>query len=242
MTQLPPHQNPYSPQPQQAAYVEQPKNTTGTVGFVLSLVSIITCGCAAPIALLVSFIGLFKAPRGLAIAGVIISAIQTLLLVIFAVAMIAGVGTAGGVIQQSLFLGMGQVVVDQYHMQHGTMPDPNTFDQMAQQEMQNIFGTTYGGQYQYTPLSDTQAEVILPGFDGQMGTADDIRETINVSNPALGPSAPSSSPTQPTSQMQQNLNTIAEAYGVDPDASGKENAANTKDALEALSESMQQQP
>ena len=67
--------------------VENKSNGIGTAGFVLSLVSLF--GCWIPVAnyvmsllgLLFSLIGVFKKPRGLAIAGLIISSLD----VIFAI-------------------------------------------------------------------------------------------------------------------------------------------------------------
>jgi len=48
------------------------QNSVGLVGFVLSIVGIFTCGILCPIAMLISFFGLFKQPKGFAIAGTII--------------------------------------------------------------------------------------------------------------------------------------------------------------------------
>lgn len=49
-------------------------NTAGLIGFVLSLLS---CGgCLAPVAMIVCAIAVFKKPRGLAVAGLIIAIIQ----------------------------------------------------------------------------------------------------------------------------------------------------------------------
>ena len=66
----------------QTIIIQQPvrqSNGTGTAGFVLSL-----------IALILSFIGIFKSPRGLAITGFIISIIDLIILV-------ALVGTLAGI-------------------------------------------------------------------------------------------------------------------------------------------------
>lgn len=56
-------------------------NPAGTLGFVLSLVSIATCFVISPVSLLVSFIGLFRRPRGLATAGTAISMVGCVVLV-----------------------------------------------------------------------------------------------------------------------------------------------------------------
>lgn len=70
--------------------VEKKTNGMGTAGFVLSLVAIFF-GCFAPLAscilwllgLIFSFIGVFRRPRGLAIAGLVISLIGIILILVF---------------------------------------------------------------------------------------------------------------------------------------------------------------
>ena len=72
---------PYGQQPyhgwQQVPPVEQPSNGIGTAGFVLALVTVF------------SAIGLGRKPRGLAVAGLIISLILPVLLVLAVVALFA---------------------------------------------------------------------------------------------------------------------------------------------------------
>lgn len=83
------HQNPGQPGGayQQGGYYGSPgyappppkkSNALGLTGFILSLLSPCTCGLLAPIALLLSIIGLFKEPRGLATAGTVISLLVVL--------------------------------------------------------------------------------------------------------------------------------------------------------------------
>jgi len=70
-------------------------NGAGTAGFVISLIALL-CSWAPIlnwilwlIGLLLSFIGLFKKPRGLAIAGTIVSFIGVIVLIVFAGALTA---------------------------------------------------------------------------------------------------------------------------------------------------------
>jgi hypothetical protein len=51
------------------------------VGFILSIAGLLSCGLFSPLALIVSFIGLFKAPRGFAIGGTALGATGSLGLV-----------------------------------------------------------------------------------------------------------------------------------------------------------------
>lgn len=66
--------------------IGQQSNGLGTAGFILALISLILCwlpgvnGVVWFLGMLFSFIGLFKSPRGLAIAGFIISWIDLILL------------------------------------------------------------------------------------------------------------------------------------------------------------------
>lgn len=82
-----PYQQPYQQQPvyyqqpvQQQVIVEAPRrNGIGTAGFILSIIALVLCWVPFLdfilwfLGLLFSFIGVFRAPRGLAIAGLIIS-------------------------------------------------------------------------------------------------------------------------------------------------------------------------
>lgn len=67
--------------------VGQQSNGLGTAGFVMALISLILCWVPGVswvvwfLGMLFSFIGLFKSPRGLAIAGFIISWIDLILIV-----------------------------------------------------------------------------------------------------------------------------------------------------------------
>ena len=102
--QQPPYQQPYQRQhyqqpypPPQQIIINQPqvkKNGIGTAGFILALLSLVLCW--TPIlgfilwllGTIFSVIGLFKAPRGLAIAGTVISFIGIIALILFFVAVI----------------------------------------------------------------------------------------------------------------------------------------------------------
>ena len=76
---------------------ERPSNGIGTAGFVLSLIACVLNWIPVLdivlwfLGLLFSFIGVFKKPRGLAIAGLIIS-LFTVILLILAFTMFADIG------------------------------------------------------------------------------------------------------------------------------------------------------
>lgn len=71
----------------------QQQNSVGLVGFVLSIVGIFTCGILCPIAMLISFFGLFKQPKGFAIAGTIIGFLGSVAFAAIAVIVIMTVFT-----------------------------------------------------------------------------------------------------------------------------------------------------
>jgi hypothetical protein len=78
-----PHPSPTVPYGTPQVYVQPgPSNGLGVAGFVTSLVGLMSCGILSPIALLLSFLALFKRPRGFAVAGTIISVIGTIALVL----------------------------------------------------------------------------------------------------------------------------------------------------------------
>ncbi len=69
-------------------------NGFGLAGFIISLVSVLTVFLLAPLGLILSLIGLRKAPRGLAIAGAVIGGIFTLLLLLLAAILLPALGQA----------------------------------------------------------------------------------------------------------------------------------------------------
>lgn len=59
--------------PQQTIVIEKPSNSLGVVGFCLMILGWLTCGLLCVPALILSGIAMMKEPRGLAIAGFILS-------------------------------------------------------------------------------------------------------------------------------------------------------------------------
>lgn len=47
----------------------------GIAGFVLSLLGLVSCGLLSPIGLILSWIGMYREPKGLAIAGFVMGLI-----------------------------------------------------------------------------------------------------------------------------------------------------------------------
>ena len=83
-----------------AGHTEKPTargtNGLGLAGFIVSLVGLCSGGALSPIGLILSFVALFRVPRGFAIAGFVIGLAGTLWMVfLFAV---IGVAVVGGVV------------------------------------------------------------------------------------------------------------------------------------------------
>ena len=71
--------------------IQQESNGLGTAGFIVSLIGFLTCGFISPLGLLFSIIGLFKNPKGLAIAGTVLGLIGSLWLFIGGFAILLGI-------------------------------------------------------------------------------------------------------------------------------------------------------
>ena len=82
-------------------YIERRTNGLGTAGFVLAVLTIVLGWIPVfgwftwALGLLFSFIGLFKAPRGLAIAGFVISLLGIIMILFLFAAIATAVGVAG---------------------------------------------------------------------------------------------------------------------------------------------------
>jgi len=62
----------------------KPENAVGLTGFIVSLVGLFLCGIPSVIGLIISAVGLRKEPKGFALAGLLISLVGLLELVVFA--------------------------------------------------------------------------------------------------------------------------------------------------------------
>jgi hypothetical protein len=68
---------------QNVVYVRsEASNGMGLAGFIISLVGLMSCGLVSPIGLVLSWIGLSKEPKGLAIAGLVLGLLGSLWIVV----------------------------------------------------------------------------------------------------------------------------------------------------------------
>jgi len=168
------------------------KNTIGLVGFIVSLASIISCCSLAPIGLLLSFIGLFKAPRGFAIAGTVIGAVFSLIFLLGVV----GVVAMWSMIEQGALVGAAEIQVQSFVSNNGRLPDAAEYDAILQSANQGLPGfiqPQFPFAYEYVVIDDSTYEVTLAGFDGRLHTGDDVPQTYTVFVPP-SPAAPAPAP------------------------------------------------
>ena len=111
-------------------------NKAGLIGFIFSLVSILGCGLLSVVGFIISLVGIWKKPRGFAIAGVFISILTAGLWVFAAVLIYQGVITSIEMTQKPLQVAVwehAQWVAGEYGDQEyigdsGTLPITRILD------------------------------------------------------------------------------------------------------------------
>jgi hypothetical protein len=151
------------------AYAVAPRrsNGWGIAGFVASLVSVLTCGLLSPISALLSFIGVFKAPRGLAVTGLVLSLFQMA---------VWGVGAVvlGPMAISGYHVGRGAVAIAQYATAHnGAVPSSSGWQQVVTSAGGKV-SDYWGRPLRYERISDTEFDLASDGADGVPDTSDDI--------------------------------------------------------------------
>lgn len=175
------------------------KNTIGLIGLVVSVLGIITCGLLSPLGLVISLVALVKPPRALAIAGVVLGAIGTVVFFWFGVAAMLNVFDLSNVREgveverrdgAQSFAEQTAVVIRNWHAEQGVLP-PVDVGQQLLSGRQDAWARTL----RYALLDADRFEIRSSGPDQLFGTDDDIvyRESVVVS-PQGGVNLPSSVP------------------------------------------------
>ncbi|HEY4328640.1 MAG TPA: type II secretion system protein GspG [Phycisphaerae bacterium] len=165
------YQQPYQPP------APPPSNGLGVAGFIVSLVAIPTGGILSPIALFLSFIALFRRPRGFAFAGFVLGFLGTVVLAVW----LSFFGFLGftcfnigkPMVVTSNSIDQAQQLVVQFQVDHnGALPT----------EIQGsalMAGRTdgWGHELRYTPLGTGAYEIRSAGADGTFGTQDDLQKS-----------------------------------------------------------------
>ena len=73
----------------------QKQRNWGTIGFIISLWSFATCGILSPVALILSLMGIRTYPHGFAIAGIAISLLQLIVVIVFGITPVWAIACTG---------------------------------------------------------------------------------------------------------------------------------------------------
>lgn len=162
--------------------VSQPPRTNGLgiAGFIISLVGLVfTLGFLCPIGLLLSFIALFRAPRGFAAAGFILgligSAIPLFFVLVFG-ALIFSCFTMGGlpVLVTAADIREANQKIVQYQSTHaGALPATDAEGDLVMGPIQDGWGHNL-----HFRRKASGYEIRSAGRDGILDTSDDLAETF----------------------------------------------------------------
>ena len=96
MSHIPPPSYPNAPNQYPAHGGPMPpaeSNPMGVAGFVCSIIGLISCGLASPIAVILSVIGMQRNPKGFATAGAIIGGVGTMMFIVTTIMIINTIRT-----------------------------------------------------------------------------------------------------------------------------------------------------
>ena len=170
----------------QQFYQPPPTNALGIAGFIVSLTGLIVCfGLVCPIGLCLSLIALMSAPRGYAIAGVIIGLIGSMM---GALLVLMSFGIFGqGWFFSNYYTGQSQTANEMYYASsnidthynsnNNTLPDAATGTALIAGHFDE-WGNTM--EYAPAPNQNHDYQMTSAGPDGQFGTSDDYVEVFWV--------------------------------------------------------------
>jgi len=139
----------------------RPSNALGIAGLTTSVIGIFTCGTFSPIGLMLSLLGLLKAPRGNAIAGSIIGAVGSgVFLAMFCYGFYGGFMTA-------VSLEDAAATIEEYRADMGELPDDPVGSTLLETEKD-----AWNNELRYSRTWNG-FEVRSAGVDGVFDTLDD---------------------------------------------------------------------
>jgi type II secretory pathway pseudopilin PulG len=183
-----------SPQPAAQPTVvvaHPPSNNLGLAGFITSLLGIVSCGVLAPIGLLLSLIGLFKQPRGFAIAGTIIGLIGSIFLAIAGFTIVAGLLGLGTAVKNAAeALAAEQIARQAYVQLEQQKQTGKAIDTNAANLVVSAHKDPWGTPLRAEVAADGGITIITAGRDKKFDTADDVRfdeATLQAVPPTTSP-------------------------------------------------------
>jgi hypothetical protein len=154
-----------------------PPNVLGIVGFVASLLGLVTCGMLSPVGLVLSVIALFKTPRGFAIAGTVISLIGSAVLTFWGFLFVMGILGLKAVAETGIeSLATVAVLAEARQAVEGerrASGSTDVLDDTRGNEIAGRFKDGWGQPLRYERQGDT-FRILSAGMDKAFGTTDDI--------------------------------------------------------------------
>ena len=154
--------------------IPKPFNVLGLLGLLFAILGLCTC-ILSPVGLVLSFLGLFKQPPGLAIAGFVISLIGTAVLTLVLL-LATFVPNTRNPLLTVITLALAQQKIMDYEREQGQFPDTVEGNKLIAE-----ITDAWGNPIRYD-LDGDDFIVRSAGADGQMATPDDMTtETVNSS-------------------------------------------------------------
>lgn len=160
-------------------------NGLGLAGFIVSLVGLVSCGLLSPIGMVMSFVAMFRQPKGFAIAGFVIGLIGSAWAIILFVFVGLGVlfALVAGLVQGRGFFELMQdtfamhAAIVQYEQDNDALP--GSIDDLTGLDADTL-NDRWGRPYRinYDPATG-EIEVISDGPDGVADTDDDLEFNLD---------------------------------------------------------------
>ncbi len=173
----------------------RPRNALGLVGFLISLIGVLG-GCVgavvvSPVGLVVSLAGLFRRPRGFAMAGVVLGLLGTLWLVL-ALVLMGGVvmvfSAAMGAATEGAVFNVTERCVREFNSERGR--PPADVDELLKGGFLRDAPTLYGEPVTLRVESPLRVVLQSAGPDRLMGTRDDRERVVLLREAPPKPAAP----------------------------------------------------
>lgn len=175
-------------------WVEQPEtNGLAIAGFVCSLLGLLTFGLLSPVGLVLSLGAMFRPPRGLAVAGLVLGLIGSLGFLLIILIVILAIVVAGAAVTAAVFggqVGLGGIVetwldgskvrdaIVKFHDETGDWP--STVESLEGLEPGTLLDY-WGNPYEFTIKIDREELLIHTfGMDGVEDTDDDFHHEFDL--------------------------------------------------------------
>jgi hypothetical protein len=160
-------------------------NSLGLAGFIVSLAGFFTGGLGFPIGLVLSLMGLWKRPRGFAIAGVVVGAVGTLgsILILLFVGVVGlltcCVGCCGSILSPHVVtrVHMQATAAEVRNFEKNNARLPATLDEVSGHHRRST-RDGWDRPFRFNVEPDGTFTLSSDGPDGIEGTGDDVRENF----------------------------------------------------------------